>query len=273
MEPWERGTASGLASWTRAVDTLAHCEEHEEQAMLKTPLIALSGSPLVLMLSGCMSIQTAAAAGNVGEVRRQLAWGANPDSRTFWYHTTPLHAAASNGRLKVVELLLAKGADVNIGNEGSETPLHHAARHGHTDVVQVLLDNGANVAEAGTGCGTPLQWATSNGQLATAKLLLEHEADVNQRGANGHTALHGAAARGELKMVQFLLSAGAQVNALADYGCTPLHSAVGADHVTIAGILLDHGADVAAQCNGRTALQMSKSGRMSRLLYNYGASE
>ena len=129
--------------------------------------------------TGCMDIQTAARAGNVGEVTRQLDWGVNPNARNYFYQTAPLHDAAAFGRTRIVELLLDKGADVNVRNEGGETPLHYAARHGHTKVVEILLEHGANVSEKGTGCGTPLQWAAGNGQIKTAQLLLAAGADPN----------------------------------------------------------------------------------------------
>ena len=103
------------------------------------------------VLTGCMSIHTAARMGNLGEVKKQLTWGVNPNKRTFWYLNTPLHGAAAYGRIRVVKLLLAKGADVNKGNEGGERPLHYAARHGHIKVMKILLENGANVSEKGTG--------------------------------------------------------------------------------------------------------------------------
>ena len=53
---------------------------------------------LLSMLSGGrMSIHTAARAGNLAEIKRQLAWGVNPNTRTFpWYLDTPLHFAAAD---------------------------------------------------------------------------------------------------------------------------------------------------------------------------------
>lgn len=199
------------------------------------------------VLTGCMSIHTAARNGNLTEVKKQLAWGVNPNTRTFWYLNTPLHGAASYGRIKVVKLLLAKGTDVNKGNEGGERPLHYAARHGHTKVMKILLENGAKVSEKGTGCGTPLRWAAENGQIEAAELLLAYGADIDQE--NG-SALRVALENRQLEMVKFLISKGADVNARSAT-CTALYSAYRGGYVEIARILLEHGADPALECNGR----------------------
>ena len=75
---------------------------------------------------------------------------------------THLHHAAKYGRKEVVELLIAKGADVNAKRNNGQTPLHRAAGGGHKEVAELLIDNGADVnskIEAGQYTGTPLDWA------------------------------------------------------------------------------------------------------------------
>ena len=57
-----------------------------------------------------------------------------------------LVSASYAGRLDVVRLLIAKGADKNFrGSYGGTTALMAAARNGHTEVVRYLVEQGANV--------------------------------------------------------------------------------------------------------------------------------
>ncbi len=48
---------------------------------------------------------------------------------------TPLHDAAQGGRMEVVEVLFAAGADPNARSESGSTPLHDAAMEGQTEAV------------------------------------------------------------------------------------------------------------------------------------------
>lgn len=48
---------------------------------------------------------------------------------------TPLHWAAIAGYMNLVELLLVKGARMDITNMGGDTPLHSAVAHGRKDII------------------------------------------------------------------------------------------------------------------------------------------
>lgn len=58
---------------------------------------------------------------------------------------TPMHYAAGNGHTKVVEALLAAGADVNVLTLGEETPLMKAVFFMKNETVRCLLESGANI--------------------------------------------------------------------------------------------------------------------------------
>ena len=55
----------------------------------------------------------------------------------------PVHAAAKNGHVETLELLLSAGFDVDFVTE-TGSALHCAALHGRLDCVRALLANGAD---------------------------------------------------------------------------------------------------------------------------------
>src|SRR6185503_15860323 len=85
--------------------------------------------------------------------RLLLDAGAQVDQRDLIANYTPLHWGASSERLSpaVVELLIARGADVNAeGGQNvdnylgvAQTPLSLARKRGDTPIVQALLKAGA----------------------------------------------------------------------------------------------------------------------------------
>lgn len=58
-------------------------------------------------------------------------------------HRTPLHYAAQNGDNRAVQLLLEKGATVNLINSMGETALDVAISHNHSETARLLKENGA----------------------------------------------------------------------------------------------------------------------------------
>jgi hypothetical protein len=62
---------------------------------------------------------------------------------------TPLHAAAAayEGKKDILELFIAKGADVNVRNNDGNTPLHDAVTYGGNkkEIAELLISKGANI--------------------------------------------------------------------------------------------------------------------------------
>lgn len=57
---------------------------------------------------------------------------------------SPLHLAAAQGHLEMVDFLLSAGTDVDASDEHGATALHHASTFLHPGVATTLLKNGAN---------------------------------------------------------------------------------------------------------------------------------
>jgi ankyrin repeat protein len=134
----------------------------------------------------------AAAAGNVDAVRELLARGAKVDGGD----ETALMAAV--GHLEVVRLLLEHGADVGRTTRDPEarTALACALERdfGTEQVVELLLARGAD-PELGTAERSPLQLAAEHGRLDAARLLLAAGAQAANRPAGTPTPLELARSR------------------------------------------------------------------------------
>ena len=89
--------------------------------------------------------------------------------------------AAYSGHKEVVQLLLDKGAEINMATQTGRTPLHWAvcaAFRGHKDVVQLLLDRGAQPNMADQTGATPLSYAFKNNGMDIANILTENGGTV-----------------------------------------------------------------------------------------------
>jgi len=139
-----------------------------------------------------------------------------------------LYEAVYMNRPEIANLLIARGADVNVVTERKTVPMHAAARRNSPELCTLLLANGAAVDPLEWRGHSPLHFAVlaaivdDKGDRGTIPLLLDKGADVNRpQGDTALTPLHMAAAAGRLKLVTLLLDRGAQVNPVAR-GWTPL---------------------------------------------------
>jgi len=95
--------------------------------------------------------------GKLGDVRRHLEAGVDPNEPVDNGTSNPIHFAVHAGA-EIVEILIRHGANVNVRSRRGEgkTALHLAAASGYVDVVTLLINAGANV-NAIDNCGhTPM---------------------------------------------------------------------------------------------------------------------
>ncbi|MDI1228821.1 MAG: ankyrin repeat domain-containing protein [bacterium] len=104
--------------------------------------------------------------------------------------TTALHLAAFHGHVKVMEILLAAGADIHARNIVGETPLLVATSKRHVHAVEWLLEKGADANLGNDQLYTPLMSASHAGCADCAEALIKHGAVVNAVNKELQSALH-----------------------------------------------------------------------------------
>jgi ankyrin repeat protein len=138
----------------------------------------------------------------------------------------------------------AAPAGINAYSDDGWTPLHLAAFFGHARVVELLLAHGADTAARSTNptANTPLHAALAANQKMVAGLLIGHGADVNAADGGGWRPLHLAAANNNLDALKTLVAQGADVGAANREGLTAVQLAEQKGHREAAAFLRRHGA-------------------------------
>uniref|UniRef100_A0A8B9EP20 K Homology domain-containing protein n=1 Tax=Anser cygnoides TaxID=8845 RepID=A0A8B9EP20_ANSCY len=120
---------------------------------------------------------------------------------------TPLMEAASGGYAEVGRVLLDKGADVNAPPVPSsrDTALTIAADKGHYKFCELLINRGAHIDVRNKKGNTPLWLAANGGHYDVVQLLVQAGADVDAADNRKITPLMSAFRKGHVKVVQFLV--------------------------------------------------------------------
>ncbi|XP_055375684.1 ankyrin-1 [Condylostylus longicornis] len=165
---------------------------------------------------------------------------------------TPLHLAVKNNN--IVEILLQHKADPNrkIYNTG-ETVLHVAAKMGNVKVVEILLQAGSEINTTNNKGQTPLMTAISNGNEEVAFYLLTKEAKINLQDDQGFTAIYYAAVMNNVRLTSHLLQNGARPF-VTHY---LLHICVQNNFLEIARLLIEAGENVNIRFSGYTPLYLA----------------
>lgn len=173
-------------------------------------------TPLAIAIEGNDEAVAEMLLSKVSDLNRVVRYMGHPYSK-ITERLTALLVAVSVGNPQMIQLLISRGANLNLAATGGvdRTPLQMAAEKGHLAVVQLLIEKGAevNALPAMKEGGTALQLATIGGYIGIAEELLRQGASLNAPGSNifGRTALEGAAEHGRIDMVQYLLNARAEI--------------------------------------------------------------
>lgn len=185
-------------------------------------------------------VTAAAVNGHLDVVRVLL----QEDVAVEWEHAASqmvAFVAAEHGYDHIVQEFLDQGGDANFCDDNGVTLLQVACATGQRAVVETLLARGAAVDHTATALSsvTPLMIAAQDGCAAIVETLLTHGAAVNQREAEqGVTALLMAAQNGHVETLQLLLASGADASMRRSDGVGPLSVAASNGHVEIVSAML-----------------------------------
>ena len=153
--------------------------------------------------------------------------------------STPLDAAAWAGRVGMVRLLLANGADPEKGgHEGVDyNPVSTAVSHGRKEIFKLLIQAGAQYG---------IQHTIRMGMLEETRELLDADASLLNRTRKGDPRwpegeVPLVLAAGEREIFNLLLERGADVNARDPRGYTPLMAARAAGNEAGVRALMERG--------------------------------
>lgn len=189
--------------------------------------------------------------GNIKQVKRCMAMGI-PTTFKDSSGNTPLHTAASEGNMTIMELILAHTTELDVYNGEGYTSLQLAQKYQHWVVVELLIRLGADVNTKTLDGTSPLHTAvlrpfdeeTTFEYLSLLSLLVKMGADLNSANNSNETALHLASKTGRSLGAMFLVHHNADVNPVNNQGMTPLHYAAMGGFVPILQLLVMSGADM-----------------------------
>ena len=168
---------------------------------------------------------------------------------------------ASSGNVRLLQLVVKLGADIN-GHSSGSYPLIEAIKSHQPSTVAYLLSERADMNVNDDTYATPLIWAIREGQIDIAKRLMAAGADLNASDKAGWTPLRHALQTGKYDTVDMLIRAGADVNLSDNIGETPLMRAAQMGNMDILHLLLRSGANPST-CRSRQWTGSSETGSRS----------
>lgn len=122
------------------------------------------------------------------------------------FGNTPLHNAARTGNHECVSQLLKAGAQPTIKNANGSIPLHHAcySEQLNLKVIQLLVEAGSDVNALDEHSQSPLLVAAKKDQVEVIEYLRKNGADAALKNSFGEDALYFAKLRNNTSVIEVL---------------------------------------------------------------------
>lgn len=178
------------------------------------------------------------------------------------YDTFLMHAAMHEAE-EIVEYLVAKGGDFG-------AILRKESGVGNLKVIEMLLKRGIDIESPNNHGITPLIYAIRKNNIDSAKFLLEKGADFDKQDKYGWPPLFYALKESKPEVVEFLLEQNPKLDLVSFKKTTTLHLAVTAENFSLVKTLIDGGADVMTlNDNGETPLGLAYAKGTHSEIYKY----
>ena len=189
-------------------------------------------------------------------------YAVNSYKGTLLYELIHCSSLSEKKGVEMVRYLISLGVDVeDCVDSRRTTPLLAAAEEGKTAVMDCLLDLGADLFASNTARGTVLSAFLGRTDVSEKKAIeMVHRliglgADINLPGYSGATPLINACKGKRIGLVKELIQLGADPHARTQDGITPFIEAAIEGNVEVMKVLVDLGVDIdIVESHGRNAL-------------------
>ena len=145
-----------------------------EDASLTSDIRLLPTDPALLIFDHAEN-------GDLKSVCSDLDRGVNVNIQCAEEGMTAIMYAIQGNHFSIVEQLVVwRGADVNILDNDGDAALAHAINGGNADIFRLLLSRGANITRTDSRGRTPLICCVQRERLPFVELLLAHGTNVNE---------------------------------------------------------------------------------------------
>lgn len=120
-------------------------------------------------------------------------------------YSTPLHSAAKTNHLRILELLIENGANVNLQDQFNKIPLHYSCEIGSFEICKILVENRSKINTCDIHNKTPLDYATFIGHNELVSFLLKNGALVHDIDENHYNAFDIAIDEGHKGIVEMFI--------------------------------------------------------------------
>lgn len=250
-----------------------------------------------------MRLHEAAFNGKLDIVKKYIEQGKSVDWLLTHYdwdydaygNATPLGLAACKSRIKVMEYLLEKGADINKGDAEERTALIYAVNQNQLEAVKFLVSKGADINKKSkytfiedlyrfqkiSEGNAPLHLATQKGYTAIFDFLIAQKSTIiDNVDENGYTPLMDAILKQNPDFVKKLLKAGANPNKITKYLPKDMHGfsdgkevinspmdvAARKDNLEILKALIQHGGSLTEKVDEKAPIELLSKEIKEKLL-------